>query len=221
MEARESSVARSVKMLFLRFPRNDAPAAPRSFPDGRAIRAWMPGRCIHRKLKSLMLDQETRYAHWSPVLSTRTRHFLPEGPKCISLGIAGGRRYHFSPAVSSIKEDGPAARIIVINPLRCAKLLPSAPVVCLRSRLMAASNGRRLPSFSTKRDRSLDKYLFWPERDDGGDDLRDKLRLRKGSGLVTFVTRSTVPVARSSSSRELIHSRNLPGSAAFPILSAR
>lgn len=164
-------------------------------------------RCIHRKLKSLMLDQEMRYAHWSPLLSTRTRHFLPEGAKCFSLESLAEGVTIFPVRYRRSRRMARLPGIIVINPLRCVKLLLST-LSCVSDRISWQFLTEGVSVFH-KKDHYQWIMIFsagqWNDtrRILGRDNLRDDLRVWKGSGRVTFATnhRSSPSSRRFSANR--------------------
>lgn len=143
-----------------------------------------------------MLDQETRYAHWSSLLSTRTRHFLPEGPKCFSLESPGGRRYHFFSADIVDQRGWSNGEIIVINPLRCVKLVLST-LSCVSVRISWEFLTEGHLCFPQK---ETDHWIiiFSPRWNDARcfilrrDDLQDNLQLRKGKWSFYFCDEPTV-----------------------------
>ena len=111
--------------------------------------------------------------------------------------FTGGWRLLLFPKVSSIKTNGPTDRIIVINPLRCVKLVLSA-LSCVSDRV---SNGRSISLslyFPQKwtHNRPLDNYSFPRRWDDEpthrftrrGRFARQLCSSERGSGRFTFAT---------------------------------
>ena len=160
-----------------------------------------------------MLDQETRYAH-SVVASFHTNTPLStRGAEMLFTGIARRKALLLFPKISSIKTNGPTDRIIVINPLRCAKLVLSA-LSCVSDRVSpTVSNGRSISLslcvFHKKRHTTpgpLDNYSFLGGETTSrrfvlraADDLQDNLQLRKGKWSFYFCDERTRRVRRSPS----------------------
>lgn len=165
-----------------------------------------------------MLDQETRYAHWSSLLSTRTRHFLPEGPKCFPLESPGGRRYYFFFFLffskDIVDQGGWSNRgIIVINPLRCVKLVLST-LSCVSDRVSWQFLTEGRICFPQKDIDHMDNYFFpaVKRRADAsfyaGTICKTTCSSERGSGRFTFVTNQQCATRSSLSSRFLALRRN-------------